>query len=286
MSARHLLISNPPHGDVDAVEAASQFGLTAAEVGMKANYALPEIWFADEDEAKLQDIAAALEAAGLNTVLVAGSDLVEIPAQNPAESFAFTDAGLQVDLGDSGWTLAYDTPAIAVYGRPRIDMQEGKAPARSVASQLSSWGRGGIRRPSSPDAGSVELGASPFLDLFAPSDAGLLRASIMQEITSFSQLSENLPHGLSTMQNLVAECEDRFENAYVDHRLVGMDAARNREGGDGGDPTRSCANRLLLCYRSPGRAARLLVSGSEGHCPGRPVIATRVSHNPVADLLR
>ena len=207
---------------MDAVEAASQFGLTAAEVGMKANYALPEIWFADEDEAKLQDIAAALEAAGLNTVLVAGSDLVEIPAQNPAESFAFTDAGLQVDLGDSGWTLAYDTPAIAVYGRPRIDMQEGKAPARSVASQLSSWGRGGIRRPSSPDAGSVELGASPFLDLFAPSDAGLLRASIMQEITSFSQLSENLPHGLSTMQNLVAECEDRFENAYVDHRLVGM----------------------------------------------------------------
>ena len=222
VNARQLLISNPPHGDVDAGGAASHFGLTAAEVGMKANYGLPEIWFTDEDEAKLQDIAAALEAGGLNTVLVAGSDLVEIPGQNPVESFAFTDEGLQLDRDDSEWTVAYDTPAIAVHGRPRIDIQERKA-GRSVASQLSSWGRlRGLRRPSSPDAGLLELGALPFLDLYVPSDTGPLRISIVQEITGFSLLPENLPHGLSAMQNLVAECENRFENVYVDRRLVDM----------------------------------------------------------------
>ena len=60
MSTRHLLISNPPHGDVDAAEAAPHFGLAAAEVRMKANYGLPEIWFAGEDEAELGDTAAGL----------------------------------------------------------------------------------------------------------------------------------------------------------------------------------------------------------------------------------
>ena len=55
-----------------------------------------------------------------------------------------------------------------------------------------------------------------------PSDDGLQRISIVQEVTSFAQLPENLPHGLSAMQNLVAECENRFENAYFDRRLVDM----------------------------------------------------------------
>jgi hypothetical protein len=242
VGARYLLISNPPHGDVDALAAASQFGLTAAEVGMKANYALPEIWFADEDEAQLQHIAAALGAAGLETVLVAGSDLLEIPVQNPAESFDFTEWGLQLDLGDSEWMLAYDAPAIAVYGRPRVDTQEGKAPARSVASQVGSWGRARARRASGPDAGLVELGASPFLDLFAPSDAGLRRASIVQEITSFSELPGDSPHGLSAMQNLSAEFENRFENVYVDRRLVDMTLrgiSRVVTGATPGEPTRT-----------------------------------------------
>ena len=242
MSARHLLISNPPHGDVNALEAASHFGLTAAEVGMKANYGLSEIWFADEDEAKLQEVADALEAAGLNVILVPGGDLIEIPGQTPAESFAFTDEGLQVDLADPTQTVAYDAPVIAVYGRPRVDMQEGKTPARSIASQVSSWGRAGVRRPSSPDAVVGGVGVSPFLDLYTRSDTGLLRISIVQEVTSFSQLPDNPSHGLSTMRNLVAECENRFENAYVDRRLVDMGLrgiARVVTGASPDDPVRT-----------------------------------------------
>ena len=220
MHARQLLVSNPPHGDVDAAAAASHFGLTAAEVRMKANYGLPEIWFAEEDEAELLDIDAALDAAGLDTVLVAGSDLVEIPGQSPAESFAFTDGGLWVGRDDSGLTMAYDAPAIGVFSRPRVDVQDAKSPAKSIASQLGS-GRMGLRRRS-PSASQVESAAAPFLDLYAPSDTRLLRISIVQDITSFSMIPANLPHGLSAMQNLVAECEDQFETAHFDRRLVDM----------------------------------------------------------------
>ncbi len=220
MSTRHLLVSNPPHGDGEEAAVSSLFGLTAAEVRMKANYGLPEIWFAEEDEAKLLDIAAALGAAGLNTVLVAGSDLVEMPAQSPAESFAFTDGGLWVGRDDAGLTMAYDAPAIGVFCRPRVDVQDAKSPAKSIASQLGS-ARMGFRRRS-PGASQVESVAAPFLDLYASTDAGLLRVSIVQDITSFSMIPADLPHGLSAMQNLVAECEDQFETAHFDRRLVDM----------------------------------------------------------------
>ena len=220
VDARHLLISNPPHGSVDAAGATSYFGLTAAEVGMKANYGLPEIWFAADDEATLLETAASLKTAGLNTVLIEGRELVEIPGQNPVESFAFADDGLRVDHDDSETTLAYGTPVTAVFGRPQVDVQAARSPTGSVVTRLSRWGRG-FRRPG-PDASLVELGASPFLDLYVPSDTGVLRISIVQELTDFSQLSENLPHGLSGMQNLVAECENRFEKVYVDRRLVDM----------------------------------------------------------------
>ena len=63
VSARFLLISDPPHGTVDAAEAAAYFGLTVAEVRMKANYGLPEIWFADETQGNR---AAAAKELGLN----------------------------------------------------------------------------------------------------------------------------------------------------------------------------------------------------------------------------
>ena len=221
MSTRYLLISDPPHGDVDAAEAASLFGLTVAEVRMKANYGLPEIWFAEEDEAKLSDTAAALEAAGFNTALIAGSDLVEIPGQSPAESFVFSDGGLRVGLDDSECTMAYDAPTIAVVYRARVDLQDTTSPVKPLASRLSSWGHVGAR-PRSPDAGQAEFDTSPFLDFYAQVDDELSRISIVQEITSFPALPADLPHGLSTMRNLVAECENRFEKTYFDQRLWDM----------------------------------------------------------------
>ena len=221
LNTRHLLISDPPHGDVDAAGAASHFGLAAAEVRMKANYGLPEIWFAGEDEAKLLDTGAALEATGFSCVLVAGSDLVEIPGQSPAVSFAFTDEGLSDERDDSGWMMAYDTPALAVFCQTRGGALDVKAPTRSATSHLLKLGRMGAGRPSL-GAGPVEEGALPFLDLYAPSDNGLLRISIVREITSFSGLPANPSAGLPPMRHLVAECESRFENVYVDRRLEDM----------------------------------------------------------------
>ena len=54
MDPRPLLVSDPPHNEVDPISAAPHFHLTAAEVRMKAAYGVPEIWFAQEDRATVE----------------------------------------------------------------------------------------------------------------------------------------------------------------------------------------------------------------------------------------
>ncbi len=242
MSTRYLLISDPPHGDVDAAKAAPYFGLAVAEVRMKANYGLPEIWITDEDEDKLSDTAAALVAAGISAALVAGGDLVEVPEQSSVDSFTFTDDGLRVARDDSEWTLAYDAPTIAVVCRPRIELQETRSSVRSIASRLSSWGHVSTTPRHDPDAAQDASASLPFFDLYTRADDALVRTSFVQEVTTFPPVPANSPHGMSAMRNLVAECEERFEKAYFDHRLVDMrlrGTAKFVTGAPQGGPVRS-----------------------------------------------
>ena len=56
-----LIISNPPHQDeVDADLAAPSFGLTPADVRMKASYGAPEIWVMSTVKSKIEDAARTL----------------------------------------------------------------------------------------------------------------------------------------------------------------------------------------------------------------------------------
>ena len=249
---------------------------------MKANYGIPEIWFAEDDEAKLLRTAAALDRAGLRTVLVAGSDLVEIPGQSPAESFAFTDEGLQGERDDSGWTMAYDAPTTAVFSRPRVDVQDAKAPDRSTPSlrrdPLLSLGRGG-----SP---STEPGCGP----------GQVRSlAVSRPLCALRQraapnLDRPRDHQFFPAARAVGHAESRQRVRESIRERVrrspfgGHDTSRNSEGGDGGH-LRTASEGLLLCYRIPNPPARLVIPGAEGHLAGRPLVATCVSYESIADFL-
>ncbi len=220
MDPRSLLVSDPPHNEVDPISAAPHFHLTAAEVRMKAAYKVPEIWFAQEDRAALEETAAALTEAGLRTVVVESSDLVDIPPQSPAVSVAFEDDGLCIDGNGSERMVAYDTPAIAVFGRPHPSEGQAQRTGTSISAQLSSRGR--LRRRT-PNLGAEEGASdfSAFLDLYLPSDEGLRRISIVNGVTDVSALPQDLagPFGIF---NVVKECEARFHNAHFDRRLVDM----------------------------------------------------------------
>ena len=187
---------------------------------MKAAYKVPEIWFAQEDRAALEETAAALTEAGLRTVVVESSDLVDIPPQSPAVSVAFEDDGLCIDGNGSERMVAYDTPAIAVFGRPHPSEGQAQRTGTSISAQLSSRGR--LRR-CTPNLGAEEGASdfSAFLDLYLPSDEGLRRISIVNGVTDVSALPQDLagPFGIF---NVVKECEARFHNAHFDRRLVDM----------------------------------------------------------------
>ena len=59
---QYLIVSDPPHGEVDFAQAGPVVGMAAVDFRMKANYPIPEIWLADTDESAVNDSAQALTA--------------------------------------------------------------------------------------------------------------------------------------------------------------------------------------------------------------------------------
>ena len=99
-----LIISNPPHQDeVDAELAAPSFGLTPADVRMKATYGAPEIWVMSTVRSKIEDAARTLREAGLNIVIASGEDLAKLPAAATVKSFSFTDTYLVAKFAHGGF---------------------------------------------------------------------------------------------------------------------------------------------------------------------------------------
>jgi hypothetical protein len=192
---------------------------------MKANYGVPEIWFANRDRATLEEAAAALTEAGLTTVLVDGRDLVEVLPQGPAESVTLDDDGLRIEGGGSEQIISYGSAIIGVFGRPQPADGQRQRTGASLTSQMSSGGRMRRRNPNlGAERNTNEFAA--FLDLYVPSDAGMLRHSIVNGVTKLSGIPEDMV-GPSGMSSLLQQCEARFENAHFDKRLVDMRLRRS-----------------------------------------------------------
>ncbi len=227
MEDHHLIVSNPPHDVTNLRSVAPYFDLTLAEIRMKTNYPVPEIWFAERDWRRLEPTTELLVEAGLNTVVLTGRELAAIPRQTPVESFSFADTGLIARWDESEVTVAYDAPVICVFCQPRKDAGELES-AEGMRSTLSSRlshgtathsGRSSVAMLASRLAAPTGL---TFLDIYSPHEGGLLRISVIQDVVDFSGLHKQLLRPQDNMMMFVAECEDRFTNAQFDRRLVGM----------------------------------------------------------------
>lgn len=201
MQTYTLVVSNPPHEkEVDPHRAAPCFGLTAADVGMKANYGAPEIWVMSTVRSKMEDAAQTLREAGLNVVVIAGKDLANIPAPARVKSFSFTDTYLLASVEDFEVGLLYDAPITAVFC---------KAPEGSPAE---------LTRPT----------GTALLDIYGSRKGELLRISFVQEVVNFSGLANmKLPTAEGNMLKFVWECERRFTKAQFDRRLVDVRLRRS-----------------------------------------------------------
>ena len=191
-----LLVSNPPQHQPDFEVAAPVFWLSAIEVRMKANYNIPEIWFADEDEDAITATADYLKQTGFRICVLQGRDIASMPNQQSVQSFRFDDSRLILSLGHAEIELVYDSPVSLVLCQPQAMDQGG------------------------PDAEMLEH--TPFLDIFASREGQVSRATVFQKVASFSGLPTAPTSESDNLTMLVAELEDRFTQTHVDKRLVGM----------------------------------------------------------------
>ena len=232
-----LVISNPPHEDIDPALAAPCFGLSPAEVRMKANYPVPEIWFADSEGGPVDPTIGILQTAGMSVVSIEGRKLADIPAQSIVKSFAFTEAGLTITLENSQVDLSHDGALIAVFCQPRAGsarasgvganpLTEGLRQRKSgvFIARDSLMGFGGGRSSSAGE--EEEERESPFLDIYVPGgseDSPPMRLAVVQDQVDFSGLGDlELPRKNDNMVMFVAEFEGKFTGARLDRRLDDM----------------------------------------------------------------
>jgi hypothetical protein len=233
MSEHSLIVSDPPHGDIDFTKAVPCFRLSSAEVQMKANYGLPEIWFVGEARAVMEPVFATLQEVGLRVVFVSGEVLRSIPAQTVASTLAFSDGGLTVMVDGTVKVLTYDTRIVGVLCRPHRELHPASRPSRATAMRRLS------HTSLTPDAlvgraersgGAIEWAdakADPeyaaFVDLYVPDGGGVRRVSLVEAQSDLSGLADragaSAPERLAT---LMAELQERFPNADFDRRLDGM----------------------------------------------------------------
>lgn len=191
-----LVISHPPHGDVDLRRAAAILKLVPADVQLKIHYTAPEIWLAEEDLKKVESAAAILRAAGVRLAVVPGAALAAIPPPRPVAAFRFDPEGLYLEADTGTSVLGYDTPLIAVLFTPR--------PAETK------W----TLPPSS-------------LDLYDLSGSAHPRWTIVQGTTGFAGMGARQSASFGTnVRNFAGEVERRFAAARMDWRLVNMQVRR------------------------------------------------------------
>ncbi len=229
MKPHTLVVSNPPHREVDHGKTPRCFGLTPAESRMKANFPAPEIWLAFPKKEAAESAAGSLRNAGLRIIVLDGTDLSSIPRQVPVTSFAFTDTKFVARFGGGDVELPYDIPIIGVFCKPPRDF------AADIESPklADSWGRRstsvliervvGSALVRSQTSVAEALERMTILDLYVSRDDELMRISIAQDVADFSGLGDLKRLGAEVnMATCVAECERRFTKLQIDRRLVNV----------------------------------------------------------------
>jgi hypothetical protein len=196
-----LVISNPPHGLVDAKRAAPQLDLLPVELVLKAHYPIPEIWLARDDAATAEQAATALREAGLGVAVAPAPALGGLPPQARVETFAFGPDGLTLALDERDVVLPYDLPVVVVACSPR-----------DAAPEPEGTGAWGV-----------------FADVYADAAGGTVRCGISATATDFASLSgTNLAGPAGRLARLLQECEGRFKRLVVDRRLMHLQLRRKQ----------------------------------------------------------
>jgi hypothetical protein len=112
-----LVVSDPPHAEVDVEAAAELLELDVFAARLKANFAAPEVMSASGPE-RAAEFAAALGSTGFGVSILHGPVLSDLPWPDPVTSLAFDESCLRATIRNEGATIPYDAEVVGVYCRP------------------------------------------------------------------------------------------------------------------------------------------------------------------------
>jgi hypothetical protein len=198
VTAPTLVVSNPPHGEVDVSTAADLLQLDVFATRLKAVFAAPEIMEATHaEEAAL--FAAAARSTGFNVAVVPGSVLADVPWPDPVTTLALDASSLRVTMGNDGVSIPYDAEVVGVYCSPPADRSMSSAVdlKRAIAS-----GHG----PTIADA----IQRRSILDLYFRDQGALRRATVVPDLLK------------QDGDRLVEDLSRRMKGLRLDARLAGV----------------------------------------------------------------
>ncbi len=217
-----IVVSNPPHGNLDLEAAASLIGLDVYKTRLKLIFPAPEV-LASSDGGYAEQLADRYRSAGVRAETFDGQELAALPWPAPVTAFEFTGKGLNARLGDRDVELSYDSDLVGVYCKPPADFRA--EPAKKKLGPLS-FGMDVV------DA--IEW--MPTLDLYFVQRGALQRISIVQGVTDFSGLGPMRQRtAAQDMEATVVGCVRRFTKLHFDARLENVRPRRRFVGGDSAD---------------------------------------------------
>lgn len=228
MATPTLVVSNPPHGDVDLDRVAELLSLDIFVTRLKINFRAPEV-LGSSSSGEVAFFATQLEDAGLSVSIVKGDALLAPPWPDPVSTFVFDDYSLRATSQSGNVRVPYDAEVVGICCQPPADFK---------------------MKPTVDPQGAIKSGHGPtiaesiqwmaILDLYFIEDDELKRVSIVPELCSVDA---------STVVN---EVERRFRNLHLDTRLVGVRPRQRFVMGEAGfDPDqrkRYSFGTLLLCH--------------------------------------
>jgi hypothetical protein len=207
-----LVVSNPPHGQVDLEAAAKVLDLDPFATRLKAKFTAPEVMAASDPEEAV-DFASALRGTGFTVSILHGATLTGVPWPAPASFLALDESCLRATVGDRSVEIPYDVEVAGVYCRPPADRWP--TPRADIAQAVKS-GHG----PTIAEA----VQRTSIVDLYFREKGSLRRVSIVPD---FLELVGD---------PIVNELVRRFKRLRLDTRLTGVrPRAPFVSGGEGHD---------------------------------------------------
>jgi len=242
MTVPTLVVSNPPHAEVDLDAAAVLLELDAFATRLKAVFAAPEIMEASDPQGAHR-LAAALRAAGFDVAVLPGAALTEMAWPDPVETLALDASHLEATVRHEGISLPYDAEVLGVYCRPPAD--------RSLASLTD------LRRALTTGHGPTiaeAIGRRSIIDLYFRDRGSLRRVTVVPDLLELD--------GERVVKDLVR----RLPGLRLDRRLEGIRPrapfAVGRPGSEGPERRRYSFGTLRL-YEALGSIAPELASASQ-----------------------